>query len=61
MLMDALAEFQSHRGPTPMAYVNRRYPIRDEYGWMNREQKAAQVERRCKLAEAARMALEWTA
>ena len=52
ILMDALAEFQSHRGPTPEAYVNRRYPDSQVYaGKKQREEKIQQVAHRIRLAE----------
>jgi len=50
-LMDALAEFQSHRGPTAAEYVAVRYPDTPNYGWLDRADKINQVARRKSLAE----------
>jgi hypothetical protein len=64
ILMDALAEFQSHRGPTPEAYVNKRYPDSQVYSGKEREKKIQQVGHRIRLAEilrnaAAHITIEW--
>lgn len=50
ILMDALYEFVSHRGPTAEAYVNKRYPIGKDYAWLDRQEKIKQVNRRIHTA-----------
>jgi len=52
ILLDALAEFVNHRGPTPETYVNTRYPDTPDYAWLNRPKKIAQVKARCDVAQA---------
>ncbi len=52
ILMDALAEFVSHRRtPTAEAYVNKRYPDTPNYAWLNRSAKIGEVIARCEIAE----------
>jgi hypothetical protein len=51
ILMDALAEFVSHRGPTPAAYVERRYADNPD---LNTIAKVAEVRNRCRIAEVLR-------
>lgn len=46
ILHDAFAEFAGHRGPTPEAYVAKRYPDNEGYKWLDREKKIEQVRRR---------------
>jgi hypothetical protein len=57
-LMDALAEFQSNRGPTSAEYVDRRYAKTRDYAWLNREEKVRQVDRRKHIAEEMRNSIE---
>jgi hypothetical protein len=62
ILMDALGEFQSNRGPTSEAYVNRRYPDDSVYKGDARKRKIEQVEHRKRLAELlheAELTIEW--
>jgi hypothetical protein len=49
LFMDAVYEFKTHRGPTPLAYVRERYP-----GYTDEEvtKKAVQVRKRCEVAQA---------
>jgi hypothetical protein len=58
ILMDALAEFQTARGPNAEAYVNKRYPDTPEYAWLDRADKITQVERRRQIAEILRCTFE---
>jgi hypothetical protein len=64
LLMDALAEFVAHRGPTPEEYVNRRYPNTPNYAWLDREKKARSVRWRNHVAEQIRrmvdVGIDWT-
>jgi hypothetical protein len=51
VLMDALAEYVSHRANGHAeAYVDQRYPGEDVYRGQARVDKIASVDRRCKLA-----------
>lgn len=50
LIMDALGEFVSHRSPAT-EYVNKRYPDTPDYAWLNREDKVAEVIRRCRIAD----------
>ena len=43
LLRDALAEFVFHRGPSPSAYVERRYPASEGYDWLDRDKKVQEV------------------
>jgi hypothetical protein len=60
LLMDALAEFQSSRGPTSREYVDRRYPNTKAYAWLDREEKIKQVDKRKWAAEEMRNSIEIT-
>lgn len=51
ILMDALAEFQSNRGPTSRDYVDERYPDVPDYAWLDRKKKVQQVDQRKMLAD----------
>ncbi len=57
-LRDALSEFESHRMPTA-DYLDKRYPP-NEYRWLNREKKAAQLNERIFLAQAMNKAIHST-
>ena len=50
LLMDALYEFQSHRGPSPQAYVEKRYPGDSVYSGEARQKKIEEVGQRIHLA-----------
>jgi hypothetical protein len=54
LFMDALYEFVMHRGPSPVEYVDRRYPDDTVYRGEARERKVAQVLARNRWAEAIR-------
>lgn len=51
LIMDALSEFVSHRGPTAETYVNNRYPNTADYSWLNRADKIREVNERIILAQ----------
>lgn len=58
MLLDALSEFRSNRGPSAREYVNRRYPNTPGYAWLDREKKITEVMKRQQLADDFHQSLE---
>ncbi|MAF72507.1 MAG: hypothetical protein CMH39_00595 [Micrococcales bacterium] len=55
VISDALAEYRTHRGPTPQAYVDRRYPADSDYSESFRDNKVYTTGRRTRAAAFARV------
>lgn len=57
LMADAFYEFVSHRRLSAEEYVNKRYPDTEDYSWLDRKAKIAQVNRRILIATALHSAI----
>lgn len=58
ILMDALWEFQTNRGPSSKEYVDRRYPDILAYKWLDRDRKIKDTDERKLTAEEMRCSIK---